>query len=168
MNPSTKAGLSLAASMHAAVYEAVRRLPAELISASRRSPRACGGGPSSSSAFSLSCGSPESSPMDSECIRLAGCRGDVGSNDCDMVVVAVVRLPALPFLLVCENRVCGGLALVLKPDLVGDGTAKGLAVGAEVVGVGLVMVGCWSKKSTLWVLSREVRGVPAVIMVSTD
>lgn len=125
MKPSTKAGLLLAASMHALVYSGVRRLPAELISASRRRPRACGGGPSSSSVLSRSCGSPESSPIDSECIRLAGYRGDVGSKDCDMVVVAVVKLPALPFLLVCEKSVCGGLALELAPELVGDGAGKG-------------------------------------------
>ena len=105
--------------MHAVVYSGVRRLPAELISASRRIPRACGGGPKSSSAFSLFCGSSEYSPIDSECIRLAGCRGDVGSNVCDMVVVAEVRFPARPFLLVCENSVCGGLALV------GDETGRG-------------------------------------------
>ena len=105
--------------MHAAVYSGVKRLPAELISARRRIPRACGGGPNSSSAFFLLYGSSESSAIDSECIRLAGCRGDVGSNVCDTVVVADVRFPALPFLLVCENSVCGGLALV------GDETGRG-------------------------------------------
>lgn len=42
-----------------------------------------------------------------------------------MVVVAVVKLPALPFLLVCEKSVCGGLALELAPGLVGDGAGKG-------------------------------------------
>lgn len=85
-----------------------------------------------------------------------------------MVVVAVVQLPALPFLLVCEKSVCGGLALALAPGLVGDEAGMGSGSGAEITGVLLGMLGGWSGESAPSVLSREVRGVPAVIMVSTD
>lgn len=56
---------------------------------------------------------------------LVGYRGDVGSNVCDIVVVAVAKLPALPLRLVCENSVCGGLVLVLGSELVGDEICKG-------------------------------------------
>ena len=49
----------------------------------------------------------------------------MGSKVCDMVVVAVVKLPASPFFLVCENSVCGGLALVLGSGFGGDETGKG-------------------------------------------
>ena len=41
------------------------------------------------------------------------------------MVVAVVRLPALPFLLVCENSVCGGLVLVLGSGVVVEERGKG-------------------------------------------
>ena len=63
--------------------------------------------------------------MERECVRLVGCGGDVGSKVWDIVVVAVVRLPASPFFLVCEKSVCGGLALVLRSGFVGDGTDMG-------------------------------------------
>lgn len=106
--------------------------------------------------------------MDRECIRLGGRRGDVGSKDCDIVVVAVVRLPALPFLLVCENSVCGGLALVLGLGLVGDGTGMGLAGDVDVTEVEVDMLDGGSSDSAALLLSRDRRGVPAVIVVSTD
>ena len=41
------------------------------------------------------------------------------------MVVAEVRFPALPFLRVWENSVCGGLALVLELDLGCDEMGKG-------------------------------------------
>ena len=143
-------------------------MPAELISASSRRPRACGGGPSSSSAFCLSCDSSESAPIDRECIRLAGCRGDVGSKVCDIVVVAVVKLPALPFLLVCENNVCGGLVPVLGSGLVADETGWDWAGDVDVLDTEVEMLEGSSSKSVASLLSREARGVPAVIVVSTD
>ena len=74
----TKSLLDRAVDMHASVYSGVSRLPSELICARRRSPRAWGGGPSSSNALDLSLGSP--SPMESARIREVGWRGDVGSK----------------------------------------------------------------------------------------
>ena len=91
----------------------------------------------------------------------------MGSNVCDMVVVAVFQLPALPVLLTCEKSVCGGLALVLGPGVVGDGLGKGCGDGAVDVGVGMGLLEGWSFESAPSVLSRE-RRVPAVITVSTD
>ena len=38
----------------------------------------------------------------------------------------------------------------------------------DVTGVGVVMFEGWSRGSVALVLSREARGVPAVITVSTD
>ena len=125
MKPSTKAWLARAASMHAVVYSGVRRLPAELISARSRRPRAWGGGPRSWRAFFRFCGLCESLLLESERIRFAGCGGDVSSKVCDMVVVAVLKLPASPFFIVCEKSVCGGLALVLGSGLGGDETGMG-------------------------------------------
>lgn len=85
-----------------------------------------------------------------------------------MVVVAVVRLPALPFLLVCENSVCGGLALVLETGLVGDAMGKDGAGDVDVTEVEVKMLEGRSGESAALLLSRERRGVPAVIVVSTD
>ena len=84
--------------------------------------------------------------MDRECIRLAGCRGDVGSKVCDIVVVAVVRLPALPCLLVCEKSVCGGLALLRGAGLVGDETGTDWALDLDVAEIEVdVFEGCSSE-----------------------
>ena len=110
--------------------------------------------------------------MDRVRIRLAGCRGEVGSKVCDIVVVAVVRLPALPFRRVCENSVCGGLVLVLGSGLVaeiGKDWVEDVDVeDVDVVDVEVEMLEGWSSEFGAALLSREARGVPAVIIVSTD
>ena len=101
-------------------------------------------------------------------IRLAGSRGEVGSKVWDIVVVAVVRLPALPFRRVCENSVCGGLVLVLGSGLVADEIGKDWAGEVDVVDVEVERLEGGASESGAALLSREVRGVPAVIIVSTD
>lgn len=85
-----------------------------------------------------------------------------------MVVVAVVRLPALPFLLVCENSVCGGLVLVLGSGFVSEEAGKDWAGDVDVTEVEVEMLEGWSDESAALLLSRERRWVPAVIIVSTD
>lgn len=86
-----------------------------------------------------------------------------------MVVVAVARLPALPFLLVCENSVCGGgLVLVLDLGLLADETSMDWAGEVEVTDLeGEILTGS-SGESAALPLSREAEGVPAVMIVSTD
>lgn len=84
------------------------------------------------------------------------------------MVVAVVRLPALPFLRVCENSVCGGLVPVLGSGLVADEIGMDWAGDVDVVDVEVEMLAGSSSESGAALLSREVRGVPAVIIVSTD
>lgn len=96
--------------------------------------------------------------MDRECIRLAGCRGDVGSKVCDTVVVAVVRLPALPFLLVCENSVCGGLVLVLGSGLVAEETGRDWAGDVDITEVDVEMLEGWLSESAVLLLSGERGG----------
>lgn len=87
-----------------------------------------------------------------------------------MVVVAVVRLPALPFLLVCENSVCGGLVLVLVVGLglVADEMGKGSVGDVDVTEVEVEMLGGWSNESAASLLSGGWWGDPAVMVVSTD
>ena len=85
-----------------------------------------------------------------------------------MVVVAVVKLPALPFLLVCENSVCGGLVLVLGPGLVAEETGRDWAGDVDVTEVEFEMLEGWSRESGALLLSRERWGEPAVMIVSTD
>ena len=101
-------------------------------------------------------------------IRLAGRRGEVGSKVCDTVVVAVVSLPALPCLLVCENSVCGGLVLVFGSGLVADGTGTDWTGEVDVTEVEAEILEDESSESAALLLSRERRGVPAVMNVSTD
>ena len=101
-------------------------------------------------------------------MRLAGWRGDVGSKLCDMVVVAVVQLPALPFLLVCENSVCGGLVIVVGSGDVAEETAENWTGDVDVVEVVVETPEGRSIESAASLLSREGRGVPAVMIVSTD
>lgn len=91
--------------------------------------------------------------MDSECIRFAGWRGDVGSKVWDIVVVAVVRLPALPFLLVCENSVCGGLVLVFGSGLVADEMGTGWGDDVDVTEVEVEILEGWSRESGALLLS---------------
>ena len=85
-----------------------------------------------------------------------------------MVVVAVVQLPALPFLLVCENSVCGGLVLVVGSGDVAEETAESWIGDVDVVEVEVETPEGWSIESAISLLSREGRGVPAVMIVSTD
>ena len=77
----------------------------------------------------------------------------------------MVRLPALPFLLVCENSVCGGLVLALGSGLVAEETGRDWAGD---VGVAEVEADGSPSESASLLLSRERRGVPAVMIVSTD
>lgn len=85
-----------------------------------------------------------------------------------MVVVAVVRLPASPFLLVCEKSVCGGLVLVLGSGVVVEETGKDWMGDIDVTEVEVEMLKGWSTESAALLLSKEMRGVPAVMVVSTD
>ncbi len=97
-------------------------------------------------------------------MRLAGWGGEVGSKVWEMVVVAVVRLPARPVRRVCEKRVCGGL---LGAGPVGDEIWEGWGGGADVVGVEVGM-GALEGSEVEWVFSREAGGASAVIVVATD
>ena len=74
-----------------------------------------------------------------------------------MVVVAVVREPALPFLRWCENSVCASDISELERDL---GSEDAGFRDSEVEEVTAESIG--SSLSTL------IWGVPIVIVVSTD
>ena len=74
-----------------------------------------------------------------------------------MVVVAVVREPALPFLRWCENSVCGSDISELERD-----------IGSEDIGFRESEVGEVTAKSIGSSFSTLTCGVPMVIVVSTD
>ena len=74
-----------------------------------------------------------------------------------MVVVAVVREPALPFLRWCENSVCGSDISELERDLGSEDTGFR---DSEVEDVIAESIGSS--------FSRLIWGVPIVIVVSTD
>ena len=78
-----------------------------------------------------------------------------------MVVVAIVRLSALPFLRWCEKRVCGSDVSELERDLEDS-------VGFKESEVEVVVVIAESM-GLLSLLTQGVPiGVPTVIVVSTD
>ena len=85
-----------------------------------------------------------------------------------MVVVAVVKLPALPFLLVCENIVCGGLVVGVGSGDVAEETAEKCMGDVDVAEVEVDTPEGRSIEPAASLLSREGRGVPAVMIVSTD
>lgn len=92
----------------------------------------------------------------------------MGSKVCETVVVAVVRLPSLPLRLVCEKSVCGGLVLVLGEGLVAEETGRDWAGDGDGIEVEVGISEGWSCVSKVLLPSRERRGLPAVMMVSTD
>ncbi len=80
-----------------------------------------------------------------------------GSKVWEMVVVAVVREPALPFLRWCENSVCGS-----------DISELERALGSEDTGVRESEVEEVTAESIGSSFSTLIWGVPMVIVVSTD
>lgn len=144
-------------------------MPALLNSANNNKPRACGGGPSSCSAAVLSRGF-SASPIDRAWMSDAGCRGDVDSVVCVMVVVAVVSDPARPLRLWCVSSVCGsdrsGLEL---SEFVGSGGCR-LGVASVVDTEVLVLMGESKGLLSLWLVYGvpDMKGLPVVIVVETD
>ena len=78
-----------------------------------------------------------------------------------MVVVAIVRLSALPFLRWCEKRVCGSDVSELERDLEDS-------VGFKGSEVELVVVIAESMGLLSLLMQGVPIGVPTVIVVSTD
>ena len=78
-----------------------------------------------------------------------------------MVVVAMVRLSALPFLRWCEKSVCGSDVSELERDL---GVSAGFKE-LEVVVVVVIPESIGLLSSVVWGVPI---GVPTVIVVSTD
>lgn len=74
-----------------------------------------------------------------------------------MVVVAVVREPALPFLRWCENSVCGSDISELERDLGSEDTGFRDSEVEEVIAESIGS----SIPTLIW-------GVPMVMVVSTD
>ena len=84
------------------------------------------------------------------------------------MVVAIVRLSALPFLRWCEKRVCGSDVSELERDLEDSVGFKESEVGFKESEVEVVVVIAESM-GLLSLLTQGVPiGVPTVIVVSTD